>query len=89
MLNVFLAIAVDNLANAQVLAKDAEEEKQREEEQKKVISAMYAQPTEPSAVSKWGKVRSIPKIIAFTKKSKEVDESNPFKGYHYRKRPLR
>ncbi|XP_065654096.1 voltage-dependent L-type calcium channel subunit alpha-1D isoform X2 [Hydra vulgaris] len=89
LLNVFLAIAVDNLANAQVLAKDAEEQKRRELERKKAISAMYAQPTEPPAISKWGKVRSIPKIIAFTKKSKEVDEANPFKGYHYRKRPIR
>ena len=38
LLNVFLAIAVDNLANAQELTKDEEEEQAAEEEVKKYDS---------------------------------------------------
>ena len=39
LLNVFLAIAVDNLANAHELTKDEEEEQAAEEEVKKFISS--------------------------------------------------
>jgi hypothetical protein len=41
LLNVFLAIAVDNLANAQQLNEDEEAEEQAREDRKKEIKAEF------------------------------------------------
>ena len=41
LLNVFLAIAVDNLANAQQLSEDEEAEEQAREERKREIKAEF------------------------------------------------
>lgn len=85
LLNVFLAIAVDNLANAQVLTKDEEEEMQLAEEQKKIRNVIYS-PQAELKVSKWTKVRSVPKLLAFSSR-KNDDDHNPFKGITYKSRP--
>ena len=45
LLNVFLAIAVDNLANAQVLTHDEEQEMKEAEEQKKIRNILYSPST--------------------------------------------
>ena len=45
LLNVFLAIAVDNLANAQVLTHDEEQEVKEAEEQKKIRNILYSPST--------------------------------------------
>ena len=84
LLNVFLAIAVDNLANAQALTKDEEEEKRKEEELKRMRHLLF-QPTVNTTVSKWDKVRSVPKLLAFTRREKMED--NPFAGMQYPKPP--
>lgn len=85
LLNVFLAIAVDNLANAQVLTKDEEEELRRAEEQKRLLNIMFSPIVDNRKQSKWTKVRSVPKMLMFTKQKDH--EENPFKGITYKGRP--
>ena len=88
---MFLAIAVDNLANAQVLTNDEEEEHQRLEEQKKMRTAILSPVTDSSQqkASKWTKVRSVPKMLVFTRQRDKDEEENPFKGMIYKGRPQR
>ena len=86
LLNVFLAIAVDNLANAQILTKDEEEEQQKLEEQKKIRNVLLS-PVTDAHKSKWSKVRSVPKMLVFARQRDKNDEENPFKGMIYKGRP--
>ena len=86
---MFLAIAVDNLANAQVLTHDEEEELKEAEEQKKIRNILYSPTGTPNGNalvnpqcagrSKWTKVRAMPKMLLFARSQKEKEE-NPFKG---------
>lgn len=89
MLNVFLAIAVDNVANAQVLTKDMEEENQLMEEQKKIRNVVYSpQLDRQNKGSKWARVRCVPKMLMFTKEQKKEANENPFKGVTYKTHAL-
>ena len=85
MLNVFLAIAVDNLANAQVLTHDEQQELKEAEEQKKIRNILFS-PNTPNAQarSKWTKVRAMPKMLIFARQKDK--ENNPFKGVTYQGR---
>ena len=83
---MFLAIAVDNLANAQILTKDEEEELQKAEEQKKMLNIMFTPVPQSCKPIRWNKVRSVPKMLLFTKQKKDENE-NPFKGITYKGRP--
>ena len=80
LLNVFLAIAVDNLANAEALTRDEEEEKKRQEESKLLRRKKMLNKDD-----KWSKVRCVPKILALGKKSETKD--NPFSGMTFQGRP--
>ena len=83
LLNVFLAIAVDNLANAQVLTRDEENELKQAEEQRRLRSMLFS--PKPQESSKWNKVRAVHKMLTFTRQ-KDKDK-NPFKGVTYQGRP--
>uniref|UniRef100_A0A7M5WIZ7 Voltage-dependent calcium channel alpha-1 subunit IQ domain-containing protein n=2 Tax=Clytia hemisphaerica TaxID=252671 RepID=A0A7M5WIZ7_9CNID len=86
LLNVFLAIAVDNLANAQVLTRDEELEQREAEEQKKIRNILYSPSTPNSSNrSKWDKVRAMPKMLMFARQREKEDE-NPFKGVTFQGR---
>ena len=78
-MNVFLAIAVDNLANAQALTRDEEIEARRQEEAKLLRRRKLV-----SKEDKWSKVRAVPKILALRKRS-DLNE-NPFSGMTYQGR---
>lgn len=43
MLNVFLAIAVDNLANAQILTEDEEKENEERKQKREITKQKYSQ----------------------------------------------
>lgn len=49
LLNVFLAIAVDNLANAQQLSQDEEAEENAREERKREIVDQYRDRSSPTS----------------------------------------
>lgn len=55
LLNVFLAIAVDNLANAQELTKDEEEEKDNKEQRAKLRIAMETESVSPGSIENFRK----------------------------------
>ena len=81
-----MAIAVDNLANAQVLTRDEENELKMLEEQKKIRMQLFSPKVqEIQNKSKWNKVRAMPKMLAFARQKDK--ESNPFKGVTYQGRP--
>ena len=83
---MFLAIAVDNLANAQVLTRDEELEQREAEEQKKIRNILYFPSTPNSSNrSKWDKVRAMPKMLMFARQREKEDE-NPFKGVTFQGR---
>jgi len=79
-----LAIAVDNLANAQVLTRDEEQELKEAEDQKRIRNIIFS-PNNQSTQnrSKWNKVRAMPKMLMFTR---QKEEENPFKGVTYQGR---
>lgn len=74
LLNVFLAIAVDNLANAQAVTQD-------EKEEQRIIEAMRRKRMEKRTSPGWAKVRQIPVIVAIKNinHNKNVHE-NPFRN---------
>eukprot|EP00794_Sanderia_malayensis_P016877 gene16877-18582_t len=76
LLNVFLAIAVDNLANAQALTRDEEFELRRRAELK-----LARRRKALTGEDKWCKVRAVPKMLILRKKSDTKD--NPFSGLTY------
>ncbi|XP_065072313.1 voltage-dependent L-type calcium channel subunit alpha-1D-like [Rhopilema esculentum] len=77
LLNVFLAIAVDNLANAQALTRDEELEMKKQEEAKQMRRKKMNE-------DKWSKVRAVPKILAIRRRSDMND--NPFSGMTFQRR---
>ena len=79
LLNVFLAIAVDNLANAQALTRDEEIEMRKREEAKQIRRKKLLLNED-----KWSRVRAVPKILAIRKKSDVND--NPFSGMTFQRR---
>ena len=79
LLNVFLAIAVDNLANAQALTRDEEIELRKREEAKQMRRKRLLLNED-----KWSKVRAVPKILAIRRKSDLND--NPFSGMTFQRR---
>ena len=54
LLNVFLAIAVDNLANAQQLSQDEEAEENAREERRREIVDQYRDRNSPTSSPGWG-----------------------------------
>ena len=59
---MFLAIAVDNLANAQILTEDEEREKEERERNRELNKQKYCQ--KPPKGRNWNKARSLPVIMA-------------------------
>ena len=74
---MFLAIAVDNLANAQALTRDEELEMKKQEEVKQMRRKKMNE-------DKWSKVRAVPKILAIRRRSDMND--NPFSGMTFQRR---
>lgn len=68
LLNVFLAIAVDNLANAQSLTEDEEREKKQEKETGNDINA------NETGKSKWKDVGDMTKTLAVVNSWQKSDE---------------
>ncbi|XP_048587790.1 voltage-dependent P/Q-type calcium channel subunit alpha-1A isoform X2 [Nematostella vectensis] len=79
LLNVFLAIAVDNLANAQQLSADEEEDEKEREERKQQIMAQF-QDTKPSPKSsstgRNGNARRMDDDMPDENEFEEVEEGN-------------
>ncbi|XP_074617783.1 voltage-dependent L-type calcium channel subunit alpha-1D-like isoform X1 [Acropora palmata] len=74
LLNVFLAIAVDNLANAQAVTQD-------EKEEQRIIEAMRRKRLERNKTHGWAKVRQIPVIMAIKNINQHKnDRDNPFRN---------
>ena len=74
LLNVFLAIAVDNLANAQAVTQD-------EKEEQRIIEAMRRKRLERNKTHGWAKVRQIPVIMAIKNiHQHKNDRDNPFRN---------
>lgn len=74
LLNVFLAIAVDNLANAQAVTQD-------EKEEQRIIEAMRRKRMEKRTSPGWAKVRQIPVIMAIKNiNHNKNDHENPFRN---------
>ncbi|XP_068707283.1 voltage-dependent calcium channel type A subunit alpha-1-like isoform X2 [Montipora foliosa] len=74
LLNVFLAIAVDNLANAQAVTQD-------EKEEQRIIEAMRRKRLERNKTHGWAKVRQIPVIMAIKNINQHKnDHDNPFRN---------
>jgi len=74
LLNVFLAIAVDNLANAQAVTQD-------EKEEQRIIEAMRRKRMEKRTSPGWAKVRQIPVIMAIKNiNHNKNDHDNPFRN---------
>ena len=69
LLNVFLAIAVDNLANVQALTKDEEEEERAREQSRRRRMQKKKNP--------WARARQIPMIMAI-KNLSNAKNDNPF-----------
>ena len=63
LLNVFLAIAVDNLANAQILSADEENERLDREKAKLTNKEKFRSKTDRNA-EKWRKAKASPVVIA-------------------------
>ncbi|KAK3737051.1 hypothetical protein QZH41_016673, partial [Actinostola sp. cb2023] len=80
LLNVFLAIAVDNLANAQILTEDEENEEKERVRKRAEMREMYSvkaetpQPIANKRPSHWRKAKSIPKLLVFRNKLRENKE---------------
>lgn len=74
LLNVFLAIAVDNLANAQAVTQD-------EKEEQRMIEAIKRKRIEKRSSPGWAKVRQIPVIMAIKNiNQNKTDHDNPFRN---------
>ncbi|XP_073235068.1 voltage-dependent L-type calcium channel subunit alpha-1D-like [Porites lutea] len=74
LLNVFLAIAVDNLANAQAVTQD-------EKEEQRMIEAIKRKRMEKRTSPGWAKVRQIPVIMAIKNiNQNKTDHDNPFRN---------
>ena len=71
---MFLAIAVDNLANAQAVTQD-------EKEEQRIIEAMRRKRLERNKTHGWAKVRQIPVIMAIKNINQHKnDRDNPFRN---------
>ena len=65
LLNVFLAIAVDNLANAQILTEDEENEKLERQRKREENKQKYSQ--RPQKEKGWGRVGAkLPVVVAIS-----------------------
>ena len=75
-----MAIAVDNLANAQILTEDEENEEKERVRKRAEMREMYSvkaetpQPIANKRPSHWRKAKSIPKLLVFRNKLRENKE---------------
>ncbi|XP_048587004.1 voltage-dependent calcium channel type A subunit alpha-1-like isoform X2 [Nematostella vectensis] len=80
LLNVFLAIAVDNLANAQILTQDEEQEEELKERKKSEHHEKFLPPPPPAETdlrqSKWRKAKPIPVVLAIKNFVRDNKQAN-------------